>query len=113
MLTPEPVRRNEEGDWTHSALSELVGDREYIPSDEWKAWQAKHNIEAVILQMELELDEDHPAWIRHFDEGHPGSVGWNPEPPSEDWYMLSIHDTEDGPVVIWYREIPEQEGLRL
>lgn len=113
MLKPEPVRRDEEGDWTHSALSELVGDREYIPSVEWKAWQAKHNIQALILQMEFELDEDHPAWIRHFDEGNPGSVGWNPEPPGEEYHMLSIHDTEDGPVVIWYREIPVSEGLKL
>lgn len=113
MLTPEPVRRDEDGFWTHTAFNELFGDREIIPKEEWKAWCEDQNIEISTSQMEYELSEDHPAWISHFDEGNAGCSGWNPEPPSEDWYMLTIHDTEDGPVVIWYREIPEQEGLRL
>ncbi|MFL1405421.1 hypothetical protein ACJO2E_08770 [Marinobacter sp. M1N3S26] len=83
-----------------------------IPADEWQQWCAMHNIETTVSEMDGELAPDHPAWIRHFEEGHPGSVGWSPEPPGPEWHMLSIHDTEDGPVVIWYREIPHnnQEG---
>lgn len=104
MLTPETVNRDEHGDWTHSALIALFGDREQLEPGEWDRWRAQHQIETAINSMEYELDEDHPAWIRHFDEGNPGSVGWNPEPPGDDWQMLSIHDTEDGPVVVWYRE---------
>jgi len=104
MLQPETVTRDEDGYWTHSAFNELFGDREIIPKEEWQAWCDRHNIEISNSQMEYELDENHPAWVRHFDDGEAGSVGWNPGPPGPGWHMLSIHDTEDGPVVIWYRE---------
>jgi len=107
MLKPETVTRDPYGDWTHSVLEAFVGGRELIPGPEWKAWCQSHGIETLRVEMEMELDETHPAWIRHFDDGEPGSVGWNPESPSEDWHMLSIHDTEDGPVVVWYREHQE------
>jgi len=110
MLTPEKVNRNQYGDWTHSAFTELFGDREIIPMDELNAFLEKHNIETNLSTMEGELDSGDPAWIAHFDDGEPGSVGWNPEPPSPEWHMLSIHDTEDGPIVIWYREKQEGEG---
>lgn len=117
MLKPAIVNRDRYGDWTHPALAALFGqgenEREIIPGPEWKAWLADHGIETAIVGMEAELDDDHPAWIRHFDEGEPGSVGWHPEPPGPEWHLLSIHDTEDGPVAIWYREIPapKEESL--
>lgn len=104
MLTPEIVNRNQDGDWTHSELLKFGGDRECIPKREWDEWCRVQGIETVIRSMESELEEDHPAFMRHFDDCEPGSVGWDPEPPGPEWHMLSIHDTEDGPVVIWYRE---------
>lgn len=106
MLKTEMVERDEDGDWTHSELTTFLGDREYVPKTEWLDWCAQHSIETQIHYMEYDLDENHPAWIRYFDEGNAGSIGWNPVPPGSEWHMLSIHDTEDGPVVIWYREVP-------
>lgn len=108
MLEHQEIKRDEYGDWTHPAILEFCGDREFIPAADWEAWKAEHQIETAITSMEYELDEDHPAWIRHFDEGNPGSLGWNPEPPGPEWRILSIHDTEDGPVAIWYREKPSE-----
>ncbi len=105
MLTPAKVERNDDGEWTHPAVIEKFSDREYVPGDEWKEWCAEHGIETCVTSMEYDLDEDHPAWIRHFEEGNPGCVGWEPEKPSEAHRVLSIHDTEDGPVVVWYRDI--------
>ena len=118
MLQPQTVIRDSYGDWTHPALTELFSrggdpEREHIPGDEWSAWLAEHNIETDWQSMEYELDDTHPAWIRHFDEGNPGSVGWDPEPPGPEWHMLTIHDTEDGPVVCWYREIPSPAGANV
>jgi len=108
MLEPEGIKRDEFGDWTHSALLALYQkdgeDREMLSHGEFDQWLKQHGIEISILEMEFDLDESDPAWIRHFDEGNPGSLGWNPERPGPEWNMLSIHDTEDGPVVIWYRK---------
>jgi hypothetical protein len=81
--------------------------RETVPTDEWNAWLAEHNIELQASAMEYDLGMEHLAYIRHFEDGNTGSVGWDPSPPGPEWHMLSIHDTEDGPVVVWYRAIPD------
>jgi hypothetical protein len=107
MLTAEPVARDTYGEWTHPALLDLFArggeEREQVPADEWNAWKADHGIETDFNFMESELDPDHPACIRYFEEGDPVFVGWEPESPGEEWHLLSIHDTEDGPVAVWYR----------
>lgn len=112
MLAPETVTRNEDGHWTHSALMDLLDSegelRETVPDDEWNAWLAEHNIEFQVSAMEYDLESEHPVFIHHFEDGNAGCVGWEPSPPGPEWCMLSIHDTEDGPVVIWYREIPAE-----
>lgn len=111
MLTFETVQRDEHGEWTHPALLALFGSRETIQPDEWESWLTSHNIEIASSSMEHDLPDDHPAWIRHFEDGHPGCVGWNPEPPAgEGWMILSIHDTEDGPIAIWYRQLARLAG---
>lgn len=111
MLEPEKVVRDEDGFWAHSQLTALFNrgndpHREAIPKPEMDEWLAEHNIELHFVEMEQDLDENDPAWIRHFEEGNPGSVGWNPQPPGPEWHLLSIHDTEDGPMAMWYRERP-------
>ncbi|WP_228263926.1 hypothetical protein [Marinobacter shengliensis] len=102
-IHPEAVDRDELGNWMHPALLPLFGDRENVPPAEWQAWRDAQNIETMTIAMELDLDETDPAYVRHFDKCQPGSVGWNPEPPGVQWRMLSLQDTEDGPVVTWYR----------
>ncbi|EAZ97243.1 hypothetical protein [Marinobacter sp. ELB17] len=110
MLVLEPVARDSDGDWTHPALTKLLGDREIVPADEWDMWLGEHGIEIQTSEMEYEIPADHPAWIRHYEQGNPGSLGWEPEQPGAEWHLLSIHDTEDGPIAIWYRGIAgEQE----
>lgn len=84
MLAPETVTRDEDGDWTHPALMDLMvsgGElREIVPDDEWNAWLAEHNIEFQVSAMEYDLEPEHPAYIRHFEDGNTGSVGWEPSP---------------------------------
>jgi len=109
MLEPEKVIRDEHGEWMHSELRKLFGsgetEREMVPQAECDAWLSEHNIEMYFTSMEDDLDDDHPAWIRHFEDGEPGCVGWSPSPPGPEWQLMSIHDTDDGPVVGWYREL--------
>ena len=104
MIKRVDPQRDQYGEWTHPELLELIGDREWVPREEWQEWKDHHGIETHISEMEYDLDESDPVWISHFEEGNPGCVGWEPKPPGPEWCVLSIHDTEDGPVVVWYRE---------
>lgn len=111
MLNVEEVKRDTYGDWTHPELKAFYDkggdDWEMVSLDEYKDWLESHGIETSVVFMEQDLDADDPAYIKHFEDGEAGSVGWNPEPLGPEWHMLSIHDTEEGPVVIWYRKIPD------
>src|SRR5690606_25065389 len=47
----------------------------------------------------------------YFEHGSSDFSGWNPLPPQGDgWFLISIHDTEDGPVAMWVTREPEQSA---
>lgn len=106
LETVTPVR-DEQGHWAHPALEEVFNrdsSREYIPRREWNLWLKSQGIEVYTLDMDYDLDESDPAWVAHFEEGEPGCPGWKPDPPSPEWRLLAIYDTEDGPIAMFYRE---------
>lgn len=107
MIEYEEPQRDEEGRWSHSAFDDLFGDREQLEQQEMDDWLAEHNIEIEINSMEQDLEDTDPVWVNYFDNCSSDFSGWKPEPPGDEYHMLSILDNEDGPLVIWYREIPE------
>jgi hypothetical protein len=110
MLKDIPPERDNCGQWMHPELEALFGDREYIPSEEFKAWLASHGIETATAMLEYDCDEDDPLHKAYFEDGDPDLTAWNPEPPGAEWSMLALVDTEDGPLVTWYRPKPSQEA---
>ncbi len=96
----EPVQRDEYGDYQHSQLPDFDG-AECVSKAAIEQWQAEMDFELVINHMDCEITEDHPAWINYFEDGDAGFGEWVPEAPSENAVLLSIHDTEDGPVAWW------------
>ncbi|MDY8913930.1 hypothetical protein UZS93_14015 [Escherichia coli] len=91
-----PVERDECGYWTHPVYAEFCDDREYITTDEFNVWLNAIGIEWGITY----CDEDYI-----FDNDGDISA-WQPEPPNGDgWFVGSIHDTEDGAVCIWLRNV--------
>lgn len=106
MIQPEEIQRNSDGMWAHSAWDAFCGEREWVPSDEVDEWIKEHGLEFAVIQLESE-SEDHPAYISYFENEDPDLEAWAPSPPSGDgWFLLSIHDTEDGPIQMWAREKP-------
>lgn len=98
-ITALPVERNSEGAWTHPEYSKLCGDREFVPGEEFEAWIKANGLEwdYECRDETLEFLDDVP-YESEFAE-------WEPQPPAGDgWFIGSIHDSDEGPVCVWFRK---------
>ncbi|ELF4772648.1 hypothetical protein ACKQC9_23480 [Klebsiella michiganensis] len=102
-ITALPVERDPEyGFWTHPAFDELCGDREGVPFSEFREWLDANGLESVTEYMDSSNDKSVLAEHELFGT----FIQWQPESPHGDgWFIGSIHDTEDGPVCVWLREV--------
>lgn len=99
LIQPAEVVRYADGSWTHpdfpqwdeSTLLKTVND-----------WFEAQGLERGVVFFEYDVPQDLlNAWL---ENGHAPLAKWEPtKPEGEGWFMLSIHDTEDGPVCIWAR----------
>lgn len=97
------VERNEGGYWTHPDYLELFGGREIISKAEFVEFCDKNSIESTIV--ELECDDDEEVNKSYFEDGNPDISKWEPSKPDGDgWFIGSIHDTDDGPICVWFRK---------
>jgi hypothetical protein len=93
----EPVR-DRDGYWRHPDW----------PAEEcdavMRAWLDLIDYEIKVFW--LEGDEDAEDVQARWENGDPDILAWQPKPPAEGtgWFIVSIHDHEDGPVCIWARD---------
>ncbi|WP_190320378.1 hypothetical protein [Enterobacter asburiae] len=102
-LSPLPVNRDEQGLWTHPEYSALFGDRDGVSETEFNAWCDARSVVSALSY--LDSDDDNPVVrTEYFDNGNVEAiVRWNPKPPEgKGWFLGSIHDSEDGPVAVWF-----------
>lgn len=93
-----PAQRDEHGQWTHPEFPDWG---EGVTEEEVVAWFAENQLDFQINEMEFEVDTDEDP---HFRDGCGSFLHWEPErPDGKGWFVLSIHDTESGPVCIWVR----------
>ncbi|EOT9470148.1 hypothetical protein ACNEOW_004531, partial [Escherichia coli] len=98
------VERSEDGYWTHPEYANLFGDREVISADEFSSFCKQHGIESSIVKMEN--DNNQTVIDAYFEDGNQNISGWEPGmPDGEGWFVGSIHDTEDGPICVWFRNV--------
>lgn len=102
LIQPVEVVRDEFGFWTHPDLPSFdEGDGE-----KYHAWRIEQGIRTSLSLLEHEPD-DHPAYVSYFEDSCLDISSWNPAPPAgEGWFLLAIHDTEDGPVFCWATRAP-------
>ncbi|MBU1330903.1 MAG: ABC transporter substrate-binding protein [Gammaproteobacteria bacterium] len=98
-----PVERDELGQWTHPAWPD-DGEECAIP----KGWFAEQGLEVFILEFETDAPEE--LANAYFEQGNPDFSTWEPSTPiGKGWFVFSIHDTEDGPVCVWVRQVQPDE----
>lgn len=95
-IKPAIVERDENGYWTHPDFPDFG---ETIPNSEIAHWLCENQIGYVTQWMEYDAPED--VSNKYFEEGDPDISGWNPECNIEGAFLLSVHDTEDGPVALF------------
>lgn len=118
MIEPEKVTRGGNGCWTHSGVAAAL---------------ARHREEDITNLpaaegMEFKFVEflfDAPSKLQNlYEAGTSGKGsekdmnravrGWQPTPPKGDgWFLISIHDTDNGPCACFTRERAEVNQKRV
>ncbi|HGS5355291.1 TPA: 3'-5' exonuclease [Vibrio cholerae] len=97
-----PVERDEMGFWTHP---ELPNFGEFVSITAIEEFEAKNNI--TVKTVPMESDSSQELIDKWFDDGE-SCLDWEPTAPSKSSFILSIHDTEDGPYVWWAVPNPKE-----
>lgn len=100
LIKHSPVRRDEYGAFYHPDMPDFdEGDEAKC-----KAWVADQGLEVKMVSLEYHSDE--AISERYFESGDGAFDYWEPDrPEGEDWFCLSIHDTDDGPVCWWAKRV--------
>lgn len=105
-IKPAPVVRDDFGYWTHPDLPEWD---EGTTREQIDAW-AKENQGVIVVEW---MDGDAPQEVadRYFEVGEADCSYWYPHCAKADNFLLSIHDTEDGPVALFF--VPNKSQAEL
>ncbi|WP_345857472.1 hypothetical protein [Shewanella algae] len=105
-IKPTPVVRDDYGYWTHPDLP--VWD-EGTTREQIDAW-AKENNGTIVVEW---MDGDAPEEVadRYFEVGEADCSYWYPHCSKAGNFLLSIHDTEDGPIAMFFVPTPSQAEL--
>jgi len=89
------VKRDEDGAWTHPDFP----DFEEGENDKIQQWLKDQGLTLHLTFLEY---DDPVAADRYFEAGEADFSYWEPtKPDGIGWFLLSIHDTEDGPCA-WF-----------
>lgn len=106
-IQPMAVERSEDGWWTHPDMPVIE------TSVQFYEWQKQQGFQLCIVMLDGDAgDGTEEAYKTYFDAAVADCSAWQPSNPDGDgWFIVSIHDTEDGPACIWIRH-PTEEQLR-
>lgn len=103
FIQPLPVVRDSDGFWFHVGVPNFDEGEE----EQYKAWLTNQGLVTAVKMLESE-DDTYPVYVSYFDEGNANISAWEPSSPAgAGWFTISIHDTEDGPVWVWARRVPD------
>ncbi|UIN02621.1 hypothetical protein [Yersinia ruckeri] len=99
MIIPVEVERDDMGYWTHPSLARSGCET----AAELGHWLRLHRLTCFVMTMR---DEDTEAFAAGFTDEAPDARGWKlTPPPGKGGFLGSVHDTDNGPVCYWLRQI--------
>lgn len=111
QIKPMEPQRGQHGYWTHPDFPEPKDGNEFFVPGEFEAWQAEQGCQISVVMLDGDDgvgSED--AQKRYFEDGDTDILCWQPsKPEGEGWFIVSIHDHEDGPVCLWIRYPTEEQ----
>ncbi len=90
------VQRDEEGYWTHPDFPEWDED---TSKETIEQWFSDNGIGYSLIEMEWDANDE--LLNRYYDDGDIDISAWQPVCELPGAFLLSIHDTESGPVAIF------------
>ena len=111
QIHPVDVVRDSDGWFSHPQyLAEPEWEYiEFIGREDFDRYCAERGIEAAMTSME---SDDLDMLGQYVELGLCHCRDWQPSRPEGDgWFVLSIHDTEDGPVCVWGRRIEQEQPM--
>lgn len=104
-IQPMEVQRDNDGWWTHPDMPEVE------TSEQFNAWQEQQGFQLCIVMLDGDNGEgSEEVYKTYFDGAVADCSAWQPSKPDGDgWFIVSIHDTEDGPACIWIRHPTEEQ----
>jgi hypothetical protein len=102
LIQPLPVERDTDGWWSHPDYLAEFDDE--ITEAQFNDWCQRHQVVTKITYMESDVDAD--VFDAYMTDGQVDFSAWKIQHPAErGWFILSIHDAEDGPVCIWGKRV--------
>lgn len=102
------VIRDEDGWFSHPQYftEPEWDDVDTFTREEFDKYCTERGLETAVTDME---SDDFDMHDRYCEEGQVDCSAWEPSRPAgEGWFVLSIHDTEDGPVCVWGRRLQSE-----
>lgn len=113
LIQPMPVGRDSHGWWSHPGYLSEFDDE--ITEAQFHEWCLRHQVETKVTHMESDVDTD--VFDAYMNDGQVDCSAWEIQAPTEPgWFILSIHDAEDGPVCVWGRRavpVPTRPGAKV
>lgn len=97
------IERNKHGYWSHP---EYPNWDETVSAKEMHQWFSGYGLMFSVTYFESDASEAQQT--RFFEKGDPDVSDWNPTPPNGHAFLLSIHETEEGPVAVWAVRLEQQ-----
>lgn len=104
----EPIVRDRYGFFSNKSwlkFLEQFDDEEYIPNDDWYAALGNAGVTTSFLMFEDDASEELCIEFFETDNWCLALKQWNPKPPTDDWFLVSINDTDDGPCAVFVKYI--------
>lgn len=109
-IEPVEVMRDAEGWWSHPQylMEPEFEDVDALTLERYRSYLTDRGVESSYTTME---SDDYVEFERYCETGDANCSAWTPLPPDgTGWFILSIHDTEDGPICVWGRKLKAQTG---
>ncbi|UTM60443.1 hypothetical protein L4174_023960 (plasmid) [Photobacterium sp. CCB-ST2H9] len=98
-LQPSPVHRCQQfGTWSHPQLPDFG---ENSPDELLNTWGASVGVQITTVLMEKDIKSTDELFHNWFIAGDTNCSSWQPTQPDLKSFLVSIHDTEIGPIAWW------------
>ena len=97
-IQPVTVNRDEDGYWVHPELPEWD---EGTTQEEIDDWFSNNNLSYWIDNFEDSVTATEEMQERYYGASDGNISDWEPDCPVKGSFLLSIHDTESGPVAVF------------